>query len=135
VWMPRNRCPDGAYEWTVARDEDQPLVFRHFAPDLVSHLYRPGGVNGPILLYQGRFAAPADVTTPERACDGDTRLCWLRTPKIEVRGEYSPEPGHLEVLLASGADSTIWHPRLQVRLPDAGGVPLPPPREAGPLVA
>jgi hypothetical protein len=126
-----HRCPDGAYEWTVEGDEDQPLVFRHFAPDLVSHLYPPGGVNEPILLYQGRFTQ-ADVIAPERTCDGDIRLCWLPTPKIEVRGEYSPEPGHLEALLASGADNTIWHPRLQVRLPDAAGVPLPPPREALP---
>jgi hypothetical protein len=47
-----HRCPDGAYEWAVERDQDQPLVFRHFAPDLVSHLYPPGGVNEPILLYQ-----------------------------------------------------------------------------------
>jgi hypothetical protein len=99
-----HRCPDGAYEWTVERDGDQPLVFRHFAPDLVSHLYPPGGVNEPILLYQGPFTALADVITAERACDGDIRLCWLPAPKIEVRGEYSPEPAHLEALLASGAD-------------------------------
>ena len=63
-----HRCPDGAYEWTVERDGDRPLVFRHFAPDVVSHLYPQGSVNEPILLYRGRFTAQADEIARQRAC-------------------------------------------------------------------
>jgi hypothetical protein len=74
----------------------------------------------------------ADLTKLGSVAASAVSMCWLPTPKIEVRGEYSPEPGHREALLASRADTTIWHPRLQVRLPDDAGIPLPPPREALP---
>jgi len=127
-----HRCPDGAYEWTVDRDGGEPLVFRHCAPDVVNHLYTQGGINEPILLYRGRFTARAGEVGPERACDGDIRLSWLPTPRIEARGEYSPEPGHIEATLKSGADTRIWHPRLQVRLTHAAQVPPPPSQEASP---
>jgi len=71
-----HRCPDGAYEWTVERDGDEPLVIRHWAPDVVSHRYPRGGINEPILLYRGRFTTQADEVAPERACDGDIRMSW-----------------------------------------------------------
>jgi hypothetical protein len=127
-----HRCADGAFEWTAGKDGDRLLVIRHFAPDVISHWYSPGGINEPILLYRGRFTAQADEIAPERACDGDIRLSWLPTPGIEVRGEYHPGPGHLEAFLDSGADTRIWHPRLQVHIPPAGQVPPAPVQEAPP---
>jgi hypothetical protein len=127
-----HRSPDGAYEWSVGNVEDKPLVMRHFAPDAIRHLYSPGEINEPILLYRGRFTILADQDAPDRACDGDIRLSWLPTPRIEVNGEYSPEPGHIEAFLGSGADSRIWHQRLQVRVPNSSGVPQSPIEEAPP---
>jgi hypothetical protein len=127
-----HRCPDGAYEWTVGSVEGKPLVTRHWAPDALSHLYSPGEIDEPILLYRGRFTAQANEDGPERVCNGDIRLSWRPTPRIEVRGEYGPEPGHIEALLDSGADTKIWHTRLQIRLPESAGVPTPPTQEAPP---
>ncbi|MGH9057224.1 MAG: hypothetical protein ACRDYY_15395 [Acidimicrobiales bacterium] len=107
-------------------------MIRHFAPDAISHLYSPGQINETILLYRGHFTLLASEDTPDRVCDGDIRLSWLPTPRIEVNGEYSPEPGHIEAFLGSGADTRIWHQRLQVRLPDSDRIPQPPPQEAPP---
>src|SRR5262249_23273841 len=127
-----HRCPDGAYEWTVGNVEGKPLVIRHFAPDALKHLYSPGEIDQPILLYRGRFTAQANEVSPERVYDGHIRLPWRPRPRIEVRGEYNPEPAHIEALLGSAADTTIWHTRLQVNLPDAAGIPPPPIEEAPP---
>jgi hypothetical protein len=127
-----HRCPDGGYEWTVGNVEGKPLVIRHLAPDALEHLYAPGDIDEPILLYRGCFVAQADEDGPERLCGGDIRLSWRPTPRIEVRGEYNPEPGHIEALLNSAADNRIWHTRLQIRIPDSEEVPPPPVEEAPP---
>jgi hypothetical protein len=127
-----HRCPDGAYEWTVGNVEGKPLMIRHFAPDALKHLYSPGEIDQPILLYRGRLTAQANEVGPERVCDGDIRLSWRPRPRIEVRGEYNPEPAHVEALLGSAADTTIWHTRLQVNLPHSAGIPPPPIDEAPP---
>jgi hypothetical protein len=113
-----HRSPDVAYEWSAGNVGGEPLMIRHFAPDAVSNLYSPGQINEPILLYRGRFTSPCLQAegTPDRACDGDIRLSWVPTPRIEVNGEY--RPGHIESFLGGGADTRIWHQRLQVRLPD-----------------
>lgn len=127
-----HRGPDGAYEWSVGNVGGKPLMIRHFAPDAISYLYSPGQINEPIRLYRGHFTVLAGEGTPDRACDGDIRLSWLPTPRIEVNGEYSPEPGHIEAFLDSGADTRVWHQRLQVRLLDSDGIPQPPTQEAPP---
>jgi hypothetical protein len=124
------RSADGAYEWTVGEVEGKPLMIRHWAPDAVSHLYPPSEINEPTLLHGGRFIARAGPNSPEHDCDGDIRLSWRPTPRIEVRGEYDPGPEHIEALLSGGADTIIWYTRLQIRLPDSPGVPDPPTEEA-----
>lgn len=127
-----HRSPDGAYEWSIGNVEGKPVVIRHFAPDAIDHLYPPGEINEPILLYRGPFTVLAGEGIPDRACDGDIRLSWLPTPRIAAGGEYWPEPGHLEAFLGSGVDTRIWHQRLQVRLPNSAGIPQPPTEGAPP---
>ena len=63
---------------------------------------------------------------------GDIRLSWRPAPRIEVRGEHEPGRAHIEALLNIGADTKIWHTRLQVHLLDSAGVPTPPTEEAPP---
>jgi hypothetical protein len=89
-----HRTPDGAYEWSVCNAQGKLLGIRHYAPDAISHLYSPGDINEPILICRGRFTVLAGEGLPGRACDGDIRLSWLPTPRIEVNGEYGPELGH-----------------------------------------
>ena len=84
----------------------------------------------PSCSTRGRFTVLPGEGSPERACEGDIRLSWLPTPRIEARGQYHFEPGDIEALLNSGPDTKIWHTRLQVRLPDSAEVPSPPTEEA-----
>jgi hypothetical protein len=105
-------------------------VIRHRAPDVVTHLYQPRGINEPVLLYRGPFNTQGDERS-ERPYDGDVRLAWLPTPRIEARGERDTAPGDIEALLESGADTNIWYQRLQVHLPGTPGV-LPLPSEEAP---
>jgi hypothetical protein len=46
-------------------------------------------------MYRGYFTVRAGEGTPDR----DIRLSWLPTPRIEVNGEHSTEPGHIEAFL------------------------------------
>lgn len=124
------RAADGAYEWTVHGGGEDSFVIRHRAPDVVTHLYQPRGINEPVLLYRGPFNTQGDERS-ERPYDGDVRLAWLPTPRIEARGERDTAPGDIEALLESGADTNIWHQRLQVHLPGTPGV-LPLPSEEAP---
>jgi hypothetical protein len=103
------------------------FVIRHRAPDVVTHLYQPRGINEPVLLYRGPFNTQGDERS-ERPYDGDVRLAWLPTPRIEARGERDTAPSDIEALLESGADTNIWQQRLQVHLPGTAGVPPLRPR-------
>jgi hypothetical protein len=123
------RCTDGAYEWNAGIIEGRPLMIRHCAPDMTSHLYPAGDINESILLYRGCFTILLNGKR-ERTCDGDVRLSWLPTPRIEVRGEYHSGPEDFEALLSSTDDTQIWYPRTQIRLPDSESVPTPPTEEA-----
>ncbi len=100
-----HRSPDGAYEWSVGNVGGKPLTIRHFAPDAISDLYSPGQIDEPILLYRGRFTVLAGEGTPDRACDGDIRLSWLPTPRIEVFAHG--EPGSKKVLAGVAAGTGI----------------------------
>ena len=125
------RSADGTFEWTQGEIEGKPLVIRHRAPDVTSHLYPSGDIDEPILLYRGRFCTQADAPA-EHAYDGDIRLSWLPTPRIEARGERDSTPGDVETLLNEMSATEIWQLIPQIYLPDTTGIPPAPSEEAPP---
>jgi hypothetical protein len=131
VQDPGHRAADGAYEWTLQREGGPPVTLRHMAPDLITHFYQPTAVNEPILVYRGQFRTWAGEPA-ERAYDGDIRLSWLSTPRIEARGEREPAPGDVEAFFASLNSVGAWQKLPEIHLPQGTGIPGPPSVEAPP---
>ena len=128
---PGHRTADGAYEWTIHPEGGDPVTFRHMAPDPVTHFYQPSTVNEPILVYRGLFHTEAGEPA-DRAYDGDIRLSWLPTPRIEARGEREAAPGDVEAFFASMSITSAWRKLPEIHLPQGTGIPCAPSGEAPP---
>lgn len=131
VQDPGHRTADGAFEWTLHREGGEPVTFRHMAPDPMTHIYQPAGVNEPILIYRGLFHTAAGEPA-ERAYDGDIRLSWLPTPRIEARGEREAAPEDVEAFFASLNNTSAWQKLPEIHLPEGPGLPRVPSREKPP---
>jgi hypothetical protein len=118
------RAPDGAWEWAIEMKDGSRRVFRHEAPDALSHYYEPGDVRGPLILYRGPICSP-ESDGDEDAYDGDVQLRWLPKPHVEARGTRSMTPNRLEKFFGRHArlPQGIWIDRRTVRLPGTKGVP------------
>jgi hypothetical protein len=131
VQDPGHRTADGAYEWTMNPEGGEPVTFRHMAPDPIVHLYQPAAVNEPILVYRGLFhTEPGEPA--ERAYDGDIRLSWLPTPRIEACGQREAAPEDVEAFFASLNNTSAWQKLPEIHLPEGTGIPCAPSREAPP---
>ena len=128
---PGHRTADGAYEWTMHREGGEPVTFRHMAPDPITHFYQPAAVNEPILVYRGLFHTEAGEPA-ERAYDGDIRLSWVPTPRIEARGEREAALEDVEAFFASLNNTSAWQKHPEIHLPQGTGIPCVPSREAPP---
>ena len=100
-------------------------------PDAVTHFYQPAAVNEPILVYRGLFHTTAGEPA-KRAYDGDIRLSWLPTPRIEARGEREAAPEDVEAFFASLNNISAWQKLPEIHLPQGSGIPNAPSCEAPP---
>lgn len=99
--------------------------------DAVTHFYQPAAVNEPILVYRGLFHTTAGEPAG-RAYDGDIRLSWLPTPRIEARGEREAAPEDVEAFFASLNNISAWQKLPEIHLPQGSGIPNAPSQEAPP---
>jgi hypothetical protein len=111
--------------WWAGELEGKPLMVEHDFPDAVEHHYRPRGLNEDVPLYRGSFYCGDD-----RPFEGDVRLRWFPSPRIEARGSR-PTTSQDFLGLFSGPTSALWvdSELLSLELDD-GALPVQPTDDA-----
>lgn len=106
--------------WSAGTSEGSTVVIKHDFPDAVEHHYNPRGLNEDIPLYRGLFCHGDD----DRPFEGDVRLRWFPSPRIEARGARATTSADWLKLMAR-EDTGLWVETEPLRIELPGGV-LPP---------